>query len=168
MTCVAKYVNWLDLLPQEIANYIWRLVYSSKVIPIINLFGSYKWINRHKIQHYYGMQIAIKFTKSGHIVSASDDTWYKTVLFPQESIYNGGVDLMGICAILFGIQNYRIGKFEDFVRHNLNSCGIFNHNIVDSKIKLYALIQYIEPDWEYLGYADDGRKACRYSIDIYK
>lgn len=167
MTCVVKYITWIDLLPEEIANYIWRLVYSSKVIPVINLFGSYKWINRSKIQHYYGMEVAVEFTKTGEIVSASDDTWYKTILFPQQSLYNKGVNLMSICAILFGDAR-QIGriKYEEFIRHDLNSCGIFNHNIIDTKIKLYALIQYIDPDWEYLGYVDGNRKACRYSIDI--
>jgi len=108
----------------------------------------------------------VKFDRSGSVFGVSNMLWYDTYLYAG-GIYRENKTIIPIIMKLFGHVNGGEGYLKCHMEA-LNTCGIFNHTIVDNKIKLYALIQFINTEWDYLGGVDGGKKACRYTIDICK
>ena len=140
------YRTWLDIMPEEIQQLIWKIV-NKNVMESIILFGRYKIMFKLALTGpAVPMSLTILRCKVARMPRISNTNSFNSLLFD-----NGEkCDSESMLKIKWWINE---GNIE------LSACGLLNIKYIS---QLYQLCKHIDNDWNYLGFIENV-SASRYT-----
>ena len=118
---------WLHILPEEIIQYIWKIVNKDNINKI-NILKQYKSMCRSFV-----------LNKNNKCLELHQN--YQNLLFDESGLYIKQRREETVNTILFYAYNHFKKKFNtDLILSFGESCGIFDHKILDGQNKILSLI----------------------------
>jgi hypothetical protein len=138
--------TWLDILPNDIHELIWREKYK-ECFTQIQLFGQYRKIIRIYLKQLFYSKYYddIKFSRDGKQVTIRHPTPHTNRPMWAESSCPGHI-YKELCPLFTSYGN----NFSERV-----SFRIFDENIVPDIITLYNICKDVPENWDYMGWAGE-------------
>ena len=164
------YATWLDVLPLEIQQHIWRLV-NQETLKKLAEFRMYRGILRLYMKKAFGNEIKdLVFSRDNKAIILREGGERERL---EESVVYRGIDSVEKLSGLFQCPPSATPTDAERLKRNwcsgpktvvseFTSCGILDARIVDNLAKAYGLCKPIMEDWSAIGRWDE-RAASRYT-----
>jgi hypothetical protein len=165
-----RFRTWLDLLPLELQQKIWREV-NRATLAKLSEFRMYQGILRIYMRRAFKDEIKdVVFSRGDDVVVLRRD--YHSGDY-YESVVSGSVDHLAAISGLFRAPKSEAEHTRLRIRQSwqdgprtvidkFSSCGILDPKIVDSVSKAYGLCKPVIDDWSSIGRWDE-RAASRFT-----
>lgn len=152
--------TWMDILPEDVKEVIWKQFYKTNVMVQVQSFGQYRGIIRIYIKNHLKGKFYddMKYSRNNriHIRSEhkieSDIQPHRNTLSDEIIWYTNNVHdecHKSICRF-FGEFNYSINEYQ-----TNKGDYIFNPKIINSIEMLYGICKLTPENWDYIGRYDE-------------